>query len=224
LLQAGSTVGTAVTLRNVTDTIVWSNYGGGKNLRLITFGFTSQTPDITGWESDWAAETNYAFLPINGPAVENAGAMVEGEYGGAWGERYQAERACAELNIPVLIINRDWYDGQAVDLMNKYDTKAQELRNPEYLFYVFAAAHYLRAADALITIIDTMTDWNVSYEDFQVAFTGHSKFGHTCYTAVAADPDRVADTALEIPPPSGFFMNFRAPSMRARSHRASIAG
>ncbi len=201
-VQAGSTVGTPVTLRNVTDTTVWSDYGGGKNLRRITFGFTGQVPDIPGWEGDWAAETNYAFLPLDPPAAENVGAVIEGGYAGEWGELYLAERACAELDIPVLIVDRDWAIGTGVELMSRYDTLATELRSPEHLFYTFSGAHYLRSADALVTVIDTMTDWPVSYEDFRIALTGHSKFGHACYTAAAADPDRVIGVM-----PSGYAGN-----------------
>ncbi len=191
-VASGNEFKTPVELNNVVDETIWSDYGGGKNIRRITFGFTSQIPGIQGWEDDWVSGVNYAFLPLDNPAVSNAGVIIEGSYSQTFGETELAERICAELSIPALIIDRGWEWGHAGDLMEKYDDKAVEERSPEYFFYAFSSAHYLRASDALITIIDTMTDWPVSFDDFKVVFTGHSKLGHTCIVAAAAYPDRVA--------------------------------
>jgi len=190
-ITAGGEIGTPVEITDVHDEIIQSSYGGGKRLRKITFSFTSQVPDIPGWEDDWASTINYVFLPLNTPAAQNVGAIIEGSYAQEFGESQLAERACAELDIPVLIIDRSWDWGHGSELMSKYDSLAVEKRDPEYLFYTFSTAHYLRSIDALITVIDSLTNWQVSYTDFKVVFTGHSKFGHTCHNAAAADPNRV---------------------------------
>ncbi len=191
-IKAGGEIGTPVEITNVSEETIQSSYGGGKTLRKISFSFTSQVPDIPGWEDDWVAATNYLFLPQNEPAAQNVGAIVEGGYSQSFGETELAERACAELDIPVLIIDRSWEFGHAGDLMEKYDSLAVLKRAPEYLFYTFSTAHYLRSIDAFVTVIDQKTDWQVSFNDFRVVFTGHSKMGHTCHNAAAADPIRVA--------------------------------
>jgi hypothetical protein len=191
-IKAGGAIGTPVKLENVKEEIITSSFGGGRHIKKITFGFTSQVPDVSGWENDWVARTNYAFLPLDGPAVTNAGAVIEGGYSRRFGETFFAERACAELGIPVLIIDMDWETTHGGDVMSKHNEQSISTGNPEYLFSVFSAAHYLRASDALVTVIKRYTDWDVSYENFKTVFTGHSKFGHTCFKAAAARPERVA--------------------------------
>ena len=190
-IKSGGEIGTSVDISNIQEETIQSTYGGGKTLRKITFAFTSQVPDIDGWEDDWVSTINYVFLP-EAPAAQNVGAIIEGSYAQDFGDTELAERACAELDLPVLIIDRSWDFFHGGDLMEKYDSLAVVKRNPEYLFYTFATAHYLRSIDALITVINQKTDWQVSFSDFKVVFTGHSKFGHTCHNAAAADPDRVA--------------------------------
>ena len=190
-IKAGGEIGTPVEINNVQEETIQSSYGSGKTLRKITFAFTSQVPDIDGWENDWASEINYVFLPEN-PSVQNVGAIIEGSYSQNFGDTELAERACAELDIPVLIMDRSWEFSRGGELMEKYDSLAVVKRDPEYLFYTFTTAHYLRSIDALITIINQKTDWEVSYSNFKVVFTGHSKFGHTCHNVAAAAPDRVA--------------------------------
>lgn len=187
-------VGTPVTLTNVVSETIWTDYGGGKNIRRITFGFTSQVPDLPGWglENDWVVTTNYAYLPLDPPPVNNAGAVVEGAYAMDWGRAEMGERACAELNIPVVVIDRSWLQPTDVPDPHVYtDMAAVNFRDPKYLWAAFSSAHFLRATDALVTIIDTTTDWPVSYSDFRVVVTGLSKFGYSAWTTAAADPQRV---------------------------------
>ncbi|NOZ60130.1 MAG: T9SS type A sorting domain-containing protein [Calditrichaeota bacterium] len=190
-IKAGGEIGTPVEITAVQEQTIQSSYGGGKTLRKITFAFTSQVPDVDGWESDWESTINYVFLPQT-LAVENVGAVIEGSYAQNFGDSELAERACAELDLPVLIIDRSWPWDQGHNLMEKYDSLAVVKRDPEYLFYTFTTGHYLRSIDALITVINQKTDWQVSYDNFKVVFTGHSKFGHSCYNVAAAAPDRVA--------------------------------
>ena len=191
-ITSGGEIGTSVALTNVRKETINTNFGGGKTLQKITFGFTSQVPDVAGWEDDWVSTLNFAFLPVNEPAFENVGAIIEGGYAQQFGVKELAERACAELNIPVLIIDVGWNFFYGGELMSKYHVKAVETGDPTYLFYAFATAHYLRALDALITVIETQTNWQTSYNDFKAVFTGHSKFGHTSICAAAADPNRIA--------------------------------
>ncbi|MBT3218710.1 MAG: hypothetical protein HN348_06430 [Proteobacteria bacterium] len=188
-ISDGGDIGTPVELRNVEDEVFDSSYGG--ELRRITFGFTSQVPDVDGWEEDWASELNVLYLPVDGVVVENVGAIVEGAYAQDFGEIELAERTAAELKIPVLIINRGWDQTWPGNLMQRYEEMAVETREPRFMFYVFTSAHYLRATDAMISVLDEVADADVAYEDFQVMLTGHSKMGHSCYTAAAADPERV---------------------------------
>ena len=190
-ISSGGDIGSSVEIYDVKDETVWTTHGGGKNIRKITFGFVSQVPDVEGWENDWVSDVNYAYLPVNAPAVDNVGAVVEGGYLGTYGDNYFAQKVCAELNIPVLIIDMDWELSHGSDVMTKCNEKSIETGDPEYLFYSFSTAHFLRAADALVTIIKTYTDWSVSYDTFKVVFTGHSKFGNTCFKAAAAASDRV---------------------------------
>ncbi len=191
-ISAGGEIGTPVALRHLEETTFWSSYGGGRTLRRVSFGFTSQVPDVEGWEEDWATEANHLFLPPGQPAAHNVGAVVEGCYAQGWGIERLAEQACAELDLPVLIIDCDWAFTYPGSLMTKYNAEAQSERDPELLFYMFSTAHYLRAADALVSALEAVTDWPVSHADFRVALTGHSKFGQTCYAAAAADSHRVA--------------------------------
>jgi len=193
-ISSGGDFGTPVDIDVVSDTTVVSPYAGGKTIRRVEFSFTSQVPDIVGapdWTDDWESITNYAFLPLTTPSISNAGALIEGGYAGSWGDIHLAGRACAEFDIPTLIINRGWPDGHGADLMSKYHDKAIETRDPHHLFYVFTAPHYVRSIDALVTVINTVTNWSCSYSNFNVVITGHSKFGHTCYGAAALDPSRV---------------------------------
>jgi hypothetical protein len=190
-VKPGAEIGTPVAVQVQEDTEVWSEFGGGKTIRRIQFAFTSQVPTIAGWEDDWVSTLNTAFLPLDQPPVDGVGAMVEGCYSRLFGVQQLAERACAELDIPVVIIDQGWDLGHPGELMTKYNDSAVEQRDPHRLFYVFAAAHYLRAADALATIIDERTSWPVTIPDFRVVLTGHSKLGHTCVAAGAAAPDRV---------------------------------
>ncbi len=191
-IKEGGAIGTPVKLNNVKEEIIYSSFGGGKRIRKITFGFTSQVPDVSGWENDWVTKVNYAFLPLKKPSVPNVGAVIEGGYSRQFGEKFFAERACAELDIPVLIIDMDWPTTHGGDVMSKHNEQSMSTGNPVYLFSVYSAAHYLRASDALVTIIKHYTNWAVSYENFKTVFTGHSKFGHTCFKAAATRPERVA--------------------------------
>ncbi len=190
-VEAGADPGSPVELRDLQVASWPSKYGGGVELQRVEFGFTSQVPTEPGWEDDWVSDVNVAFLPATESAVPNAGAVIEGLYAGEFGETELAEKVCAELGIPVLIIDRGWDEGNAGELMGRYNDMAVEQRDPHYAFYTFSSAHYLRAADALATVIDEVTDWEVNLGTFQAVFTGHSKFGHTCFTAAATAPDRV---------------------------------
>jgi len=190
-ILAGGNFSTPVQIGNLINSTISTTFGGGKNLHLVNFSFTSQVPNVTGWENDWNSSINLAYLPIGNPAVDNVGAVVEGTYSGTWGQAHLAERVCAELDIPVLVINCNWSGGYPGELMSRYNDKAIETRDLEYLWYTFSTAHYIRAADALVTVINNVTDWSFSYENFSVVFTGHSKFGVTCFTAAATDPNRV---------------------------------
>ncbi len=184
--------GTPVELRHAVIDTIWVPYGGGKEIRRVSFGFTSQVPAVEGWDEDWVAELNHAYLPLGAPAVDNVGGIGEGGYARAWGDSALGMRACAELDLPTLVIDLDWDFGHGGEVMSRHNEKAGEERAPEYIFYVYSAAHYLRAMDALITVIDEFTDWPVSFQEFRGVFTGHSKFGHTCLAAAAVDSARVA--------------------------------
>ena len=190
-ISAGGDIGTEVELIDPKEETISSSFGGGKSIKKVTFGFVSQVPNIDGGENDWVANTNYAYLPVDTPAVENVGAVIEGGYAGDFGNKYLAEKACAELDIPVLIIDMDWDFTHGSEIMSKCNEKSIETGEPEYLFYSFSPAHFLRATDALVTVIKKYTNWTVSYDDFKVVFTGHSKFGKTCLKAAAVDPERV---------------------------------
>jgi len=184
-------LGSPVDIQISNDETVWTDFGGGKNLRKITFGFTSQVPAVSDWgfEDDWDASINYLYLPLS-PAVYDAGGIVEGAYAMDWGREQMAERACAELDIPVLIINRNWVNPEDVPDPHVYsDMAAVNFREPEYLWAVFASAHFLRAADAFEQIIREETDWPDS--NMRFVFTGLSKFGYNCW-ATAAVSDRTA--------------------------------
>jgi len=191
-LDAGGAIGTPVDLAIISDAPFPTPYGGGKTLRRIVFSFTSQVSTVTAWKDDWVALTNIAYLPQGGPAIHNAGGVIEGLYSGDFGEEQFAVRTCAELDLPMLIIDRDWPTGYGGELMSKYNERAVDTGNPLDQFYVFSSAHFLRAADALASLIDTQTSWPITYTNFQVVFTGHSKFGQTCSKAAAAAPARVA--------------------------------
>ncbi len=182
-----STIGTPVQINITSIDTVWSNFGGGKYLRKITFGFRSQEPTLDTCINDWVSNINFAFLPIDTPSVYNAGGLVEGDYSQAFGADSLGEKTCAELDIPILVFDLGWYWDYGVELMDKYQAIAFQTRDPHYLFYVFSSSHFLRSIDALVTVIDSLTSWQVSYSDFNVVFTGHSKFGHSCYVAAAAD-------------------------------------
>ncbi len=182
---------TPVELSQVQETTFTSQFGGVE-VRRICFAFTSQVPAVEGWEDDWISTLNCAYLPADGPAVPNAGAVVEGCYSQEFGDQALAERVVAELGIPVLVIDRAWESTHPSDLMGLYDQTAASLGEPGYLFYAFSTYHFLRAADALVTVIDTYTDWPVSFDEFRTIFTGHSKFGHTSFLTAGADPGRVA--------------------------------
>ena len=190
-LQVPSRPHTPVELQHTSEEIIHSDFGGGVDLRKVCFAFRSQTPAVEGWEDDWVSRMNCAYLPTGSPAAEGAGAVVEGAYSRDFGERELAERAAAELGIPVLIIDRDWDWGYPSDLMGPYDQKASEEGDPAYLFYLFSSSHYIRAGDALITVIRQYTDWDVDYDTFRLAFTGLSKLGHTAFLSAGIDPDRV---------------------------------
>ncbi len=181
-----------VALRNVQEERITSAYGGGVELRKICFGFTSQVPLAEGREHDWDTELSCAYLPVGEPAVQNGGAIVEGAYSREFGEEHLAEEAAAVLGVPVLIIDRDWDWDHPSNLMEPYNQTAAADRDPAEIFYVFSVAHYLRAADALATVIDTMTPWEVDFDSFQAVYTGFSKMGHTAFLTGAADPGRTA--------------------------------
>jgi len=183
---------TPVDLVNPRQETVHSDFGGGVDLHRICFGFTSQVPGVEGWEDDWVSDKNCAYLPIERPPVDNVGAVVEGCYSGNFGERDLGERVAAELGIPVLVIDQDWEWDHPSNLMGPYDQYAAETRDPRVLFYIFSTAHFIRSADALVTVIDRFTDWDADFDDFRVAFTGFSKLGHTSFLTSGVDPDRVA--------------------------------
>ncbi len=184
-------LGTPIEIDIASDTVVAAPVSG-KQIRWIQFSFTSQVADMEGWEDDWVSDVNYACLPLEAPAAPNAGAIVEGDYSTTFGDDYLTKETCAELDIPVLIIDRGWDWDKPLALMDKYDEEAVRQRDPHFLFYVFTAAHYLRAADGFATLIETQTDWNFSRADFRVVITGHSKMGHSAIVAAAGAPGRVA--------------------------------
>lgn len=183
---------TPVQLEHPEEQIIHSEYGGGVDLRRVCFGFTSQVPAFEESESDWSADLNCAYLPVSLAAASNVGAVVEGAYAQSFGESELAERAAAELGIPVLIIDRDWDWGRPSELMGPYIQRAAADRDPAELFYVFSVAHYIRGADALVTVINSYGDGDADYDTFQVVFAGLSKMGHTAFLTSGVDPDRVA--------------------------------
>lgn len=177
--------GSPITLTNVKDETILTD--SGKEIRRITFNCTTQVPDIPGWEDDWWSEC-MVYLPINAPAAYNVGAIHKnGESEGA--QKQFGENSCAALDLPVLLVTQN---GRDFNLMaSEYFDKSIETRDPKYLWFVYSSAHLLRLSDALFTVMDTMTDWPVSYQDFKVIVAGGSKFGYTCWTTAAADPQRV---------------------------------
>ena len=189
-VESGDEIGTPVDFTIISDQIINSLYADGKPVRKITFSFRGQTPILDSCQDDWVSSINYAFLPVNEPAMYNCAGFIEGDYSTTFGDTALAMKNCAELNIPMLIIDRSWDWDYGSELMTKYNNIAFQTRDPHYLFYVFSASHYCRSIDALISIIDSLTDWQVSYTDFQAVWTGHSKFGQTCYVAAAYD-DRI---------------------------------
>lgn len=184
---------TPVTLENVQTQVINSEFGG-RQIQRIQFGFTSQVPNVEGWEDHWRSDYNVAFLPVDGPAVPNAGAVVEGTYSRNtedFGLNELGERVCAELGIPVLVIDWGWDFVHPSDVMSACNDRAATQRDPSYMFYPFAVSHYIRSADALATVMADIAGWQVDYDTFKVVFTGHSKFGHTAFLSAAADPQRV---------------------------------
>ncbi|UCG58966.1 MAG: putative Ig domain-containing protein, partial [Phycisphaerales bacterium] len=177
-------IGSTVSLDNVVDETVWTDYGGGKWIRRITFDFIGQVPNVPGWESDWAT-VSVAYLPVDTPAIYDAGAVVY--MNPEWGQS-----ACAELGVPVLVLMGYKGGGEPGQTMFKYLDKAVETRDPTYLWFVFSSAYFLRQADALFTVVDSMTSWPVSYSGFKTVVSGLSKFGYTSWTTAAASSQRVA--------------------------------
>ena len=184
---------TLVPPRNVHSVTRPPRDGDGPPITRVTFGFRSQVPSVDGWEDDWVTTQCVAFLPADGPSVANVGAVVEGTYSrhDDFGLAELGERACAELGIPVLVIDWDWDLGHPGDTMGTYNQSAGDNRDPQRLFYAFSVAHYLRAADALATVMAQEAGWEVDLDTFRVVVTGHSKFGHTAFLSAAADPQRV---------------------------------
>ena len=192
-LAAESEIGTPVDVSIISDTTRPTIFGGpGKQIRVVEFAFTSQVPDRVEMSNDWVANKNYAYLPVGTPAVQNAGALVEGSYAGNYyGPVEYGERACAELDIPIVVIDEDWEWGHGSANMSTCNYFCIETGDPRYLMYAYSSGHYMRGVDALVTIIDTLTTQNVDYSTFKVVMTGMSKFGQTCHACAAAYPERV---------------------------------
>jgi len=180
-LLSDKKIGTPVELRNIREETIKSKFGGGKEVRKVTFDFTSQVVNLPGYEDDWEHKDALAYLPVEKPAAPNAGAVGTGnrqEFG---------ERACAELGLPVLIFG-PFADGENTQTkFEKYVKKASETRNPRHTIFVQSAAMFARGTDALVTLMKKLTQWPASYQDFKVVYTGGSKFGYTSWVAAAGD-------------------------------------
>ncbi len=187
-INSGGAIGTPVDFTVLNDTVVWTNFGGGKNVRKLTIHYLSQQVnfDTIGWECD-----AIVFLPVNLPDTVGFGALVEGGYSGDFGINVLSLKACAQFDIPVLVFDIDWVQGTGSSLYSEYNGKAMHERDPRYLFLTYSSAHYLRSGDALISVLDSLTPAVVNYNTFKFAFTGHSKFGHTCVATALANPEQV---------------------------------
>jgi len=191
-LVAESKIGSPIDISVTDDKTRPTSYGeSGKLIRIVRFAFTSQVPDTVEMEGDWISLTNYAFLPVGIPAVQNAGGLIENNYGGTFGVYELGERACAELDVPIVVIDAGWELSHGSDNMTDCNTKSIETGDPRYLMYAYSVGHYMRAADALATIIDNLTTQPVTLSTFKIIPMGHSKFGQTCTAAAAAFPERV---------------------------------
>jgi len=191
-LAAESVIGTPIDVSIVSDITRATSFGGaGKQIRIVQFAFTSQVPDTVEMESDWISLTNYAFLPVGAPAVPNAGGLIENNYGGLFGINELGERACAELDVPIVVIDAGWDLGHGSDNMTACNTKSNETGDPRYLMYAYSVGHYMRGADALATVIDQLTTQMIEHSTFKIIPMGHSKFGQTCTASAAAFPERV---------------------------------
>jgi hypothetical protein len=186
----GGTPKTPVAYSNVDDSVIWVGWGGGTNIRRVTIAFTSQVPTLAGFEKDWSTLTNYVYLPIGDAAVSNAGVVIEGGYAGNFGRSNFAERICAEMRIPAIFMDVDW-EGRFPNPPYYFDAAVSN-RDPRYIWWPFVSAHFMRSADALITVMRDLTSWTPSYSNFQYIVTGHSKFGAGSWTTAASDPERVA--------------------------------
>ena len=95
-ITSGGKIGTPVDLINVRKAIINTNFGGGKTLQEITFGFISQVPDVSGWKNDWISTNNFVNSPENEPAIHSVGAIIEVSYAHQFAVKQLAERVCAE--------------------------------------------------------------------------------------------------------------------------------